>query len=52
MNLLARLADIGFLALFTLMFIGYSLFIYPVEKLNQMVDPEVKQKKVKYAPQL
>ncbi|MRH42810.1 hypothetical protein GH741_08945 [Aquibacillus halophilus] len=52
LNLLKSILDLGVLALFSFMFVGYALFIYPVEILNQLVDPEVKQKRVKYAPQI
>lgn len=52
MKLFEKLMESFVLLAVTVMFGGYALFIYPFEKLNEKIDPDVKKKKLKYAPQV
>ncbi|QHE53304.1 hypothetical protein [Pontibacillus sp. HMF3514] len=50
MIMLTKLMELIVLATVGVMFIGYSLFLYPIEKIQEKTSKEVKQNKVKYAP--
>ncbi|MGP4062630.1 hypothetical protein [Halobacillus sp. H74] len=50
MKLLTKSIEMTILAGFSVLFAGYALFIYPFEKLNEKMSPEVKEKKLKYTP--
>ncbi|MDC3415086.1 hypothetical protein NC797_16405 [Aquibacillus sp. 3ASR75-11] len=52
MMFIGKVVESAVLVLFAIMFLGYSIFIYPFEKINTKVNPTVKQKQIKYAPQL
>ncbi|MFD1019091.1 hypothetical protein ACFQ2J_07745 [Thalassobacillus hwangdonensis] len=43
--------EMSILAVFSVLFAGYALFIYPFEQMTQKVNPEVRKNKMKYAPQ-
>ncbi|MFQ3542453.1 hypothetical protein Q7A53_00070 [Halobacillus rhizosphaerae] len=50
MNLIRGVFEMTVLAVFSVLFAGYALFIYPFEKLSEITNPEVREKKLKYAP--
>lgn len=50
MTLLTKMMETMILALFGTMFVGYAIFLYPIEKLQEKTSTEVKQKQLKYAP--
>ncbi|SDN03390.1 hypothetical protein [Sediminibacillus halophilus] len=52
MKLITTTIETIVLAIFSVMFAGYALFIYPFEKLNEKANREVKAKQVKYSPQV
>ncbi|WP_194709656.1 hypothetical protein [Radiobacillus deserti] len=52
MKLLQSILEVGVIGLFSLFFVGYAIFIYPVEKINQKTSRKVRANKMKYAPQL
>ncbi|WP_175559385.1 hypothetical protein [Sediminibacillus albus] len=52
MKLLTGIIETMVLAVFSVMFAGYALFIYPFEKLNEKANREVKEKQIKYSPQV
>jgi hypothetical protein len=52
MKLFERMLECMVVILFAVMFIGYSIFVYPFEIINTKVNPTVKQKQIKHAPQL
>ncbi|UFT98146.1 hypothetical protein KO561_13130 [Radiobacillus kanasensis] len=52
MKLLQSTLEMGVVGLFSLFFIGYAVFIYPIEMINQKTNRKVRENKVKYAPQL
>ncbi|MFG6121211.1 MULTISPECIES: hypothetical protein [Thalassobacillus] len=52
MKLLTSMIEMSVIAVFSVLFAGYALFIYPFEKLTQLVNPEVRKKQIKYAPQV
>ncbi len=39
------------LAIFSVLFAGYALLIYPIEKISEKTNPEVKKMQLKYSPQ-
>ncbi|MCP3033102.1 hypothetical protein LF817_17395 [Halobacillus sp. A1] len=49
MNLFRQTIDVSVVAVFSVLFAGYAVFIYPFEKLNEKLSSEVREKKVKYA---
>lgn len=50
MTLLTKMMEMMVLAVFGVMFAGYAVFLYPIEKLQAKTSTEVKQKQLKYAP--
>ncbi|SDK44492.1 hypothetical protein SAMN05216243_3204 [Sediminibacillus albus] len=52
LKLLTGIIETMVLAVFSVMFAGYALFIYPFEKLNEKANREVKEKQIKYSPQV
>ncbi|CDQ18343.1 hypothetical protein SAMN05192559_10997 [Halobacillus karajensis] len=50
MKLFAKMMEVSVIAVFSVLFAGYALFIYPFEKLAEMMSAEVKEKKLKYTP--
>lgn len=50
MNLMTKMIELTVLAFFSVLFAGYALFIYPFEKMTEMMSAEVKEKKLKYTP--
>lgn len=40
------------LSVFSVLFAGYALFIYPFEKINEKMSSEVREKKLKYTPKI
>ncbi|WP_226583848.1 hypothetical protein [Halobacillus litoralis] len=50
MKLLTKMFEMTVLAVFSVLFAGYALFVYPFEKLTEMMSTEVKEKKLKYTP--
>ncbi|MBM7554917.1 hypothetical protein [Thalassobacillus pellis] len=51
MKLLTGMIEMSVVAVFSVLFAGYALFIYPFEKVSQYMNPEVRKKQMKYAPQ-
>ncbi|WP_173915806.1 hypothetical protein [Halobacillus sp. Marseille-Q1614] len=49
MKLLTKSAEMLVLSVFSVLFAGYAVFVYPFEKLNEKLSTEVREKKVKYA---
>ncbi|WP_200816594.1 hypothetical protein [Halobacillus sp. Marseille-P3879] len=49
MQLLRQSIELSVVAVFSILFAGYAVFIYPFEKLNEKLSTEVREKKVKYA---
>ncbi|UOQ94179.1 hypothetical protein MUO14_04215 [Halobacillus shinanisalinarum] len=49
MNLIRGIIEMTVLAMFSVLFAGYALFIYPFEKLNEKMSSEVREKKLKYS---
>ncbi len=49
MTLFTKTAEVLVLSVFSFLFAGYAVFIYPFEKLNEKLSSEVREKKVKYA---
>ncbi|MCP3025335.1 hypothetical protein [Halobacillus sp. A5] len=49
MKLIRQSAELSVVAVFSVLFAGYAVFIYPFEKLNEKLSSEVRAKKVKYA---
>ncbi|ELK47347.1 hypothetical protein QRD89_13275 [Halobacillus sp. ACCC02827] len=49
--MLVKAMELAVLAAFSVLFAGYALFIYPLEKLKEVTSSEVKAKKLKYTPQ-
>ncbi|WP_347862535.1 hypothetical protein U0355_05125 [Salimicrobium sp. PL1-032A] len=52
MKLLRGIVDLAILAVFGVFFIGYSLFVYPVELLAEKTNAEARENKWKYAPEV
>lgn len=50
MKLFSKLFEMTVLAVFSGLFAGYALFIYPFEKLNEITNAEIREKKLKYTP--
>ncbi|MCA1009978.1 hypothetical protein [Halobacillus halophilus] len=50
MKLMNQVIDLTVVATFSVMFAGYALFVYPIEKMNEKMSTEVKEKKLKYTP--
>lgn len=50
MKMISKTIELTVLAVFSVLFAGYALFIYPFEKLSEMMSTEVKEKKLKYTP--
>ncbi|WLR45980.1 hypothetical protein LC065_10110 [Halobacillus litoralis] len=50
MKMISKAIELTVLAVFSVLFAGYALFIYPFEKLSEMMSAEVKEKKLKYTP--
>lgn len=50
MNLISKVFETTVLAVFSVLFAGYALFIYPFEKLSEKTNAEVREKKLKYTP--
>lgn len=51
MKLFEKVMELTVLLSVTVMFGGYALLVYPIEKLNEKLSSEVKQKQLKYAQQ-
>ncbi len=49
MNLIIGMIELTVLAVFSVLFAGYALLIYPFEKLNEKMSSEVREKKLKYS---
>ncbi|MFD2926270.1 hypothetical protein [Halobacillus naozhouensis] len=49
MNLITGMIELTVLAVFSVLFAGYALLIYPFEKLNEKMSSEVREKKLKYS---
>ncbi len=50
MKMISKLFEVSVLAVFSVLFAGYALLIYPFEKLNEKTSSEVREKKLKYTP--
>ncbi|WP_169516195.1 MULTISPECIES: hypothetical protein [Halobacillus] len=50
MKLMTKLFEVSVLAVFSVLFAGYALFVYPFEKMSERMSAEVKAKKLKYTP--
>lgn len=50
MKLITKTLEMTVLAVFSVLFAGYALFIYPLEKMTELMSAEVKEKKLKYTP--
>lgn len=50
MKLMTKLFEVSVLAVFSVLFAGYALFVYPFEKISEHTSAEVKAKKLKYTP--
>ncbi|SDN74245.1 hypothetical protein ACJA3J_16085 [Halobacillus sp. SY10] len=50
MKMISKAIELTVLAVFSVLFAGYALFIYPFEKLSETMSAEVKEKKLKYTP--
>lgn len=44
-----NIIEASVIGLFTFLFAGYALFVYPFEKLRALTDPAVQRRQVKYA---
>lgn len=49
LNLIRTTIEMSVVAVFSILFAGYAMFIYPFEKLSEKLSSEVREKKVKYA---
>lgn len=52
MNTLSNVMEVLILAMFSVMFVVYAIFVYPFEKLSVITNTEAKQNQIKYAPQI
>ncbi|EKE31182.1 MULTISPECIES: hypothetical protein [Salimicrobium] len=52
MNLLRSVIDLAVVAAVGVLFVGYSLFVYPVEVLNEKTSSKARENELKYAPEL
>ncbi|SIS52510.1 hypothetical protein SAMN05421687_107153 [Salimicrobium flavidum] len=52
MNLLSGIVDLTVLATFGVLFVGYSVLVYPMEVLAEKTNAEARENKLKYAPEL
>ncbi|UOQ46109.1 hypothetical protein MUN89_09430 [Halobacillus salinarum] len=50
MKLITGIFEITVLAIFSFLFAGYALFVYPLEKLSEKTSSEVREKKLRYSP--
>ncbi|QOR65231.1 hypothetical protein IM538_15555 [Cytobacillus suaedae] len=51
MKIIEKTLEVTVLLSVTVAFGGYALFVYPFEKVNEKLNPKVKQEQLKYASQ-
>lgn len=52
MKIFSRVTEASVVGLFSILFAGYAVFIYPFEKARDMMNPAAREKQMKYAPKL
>lgn len=51
MKFIEKVLEVSVLLLMTVMFGGYALLVYPIERLRVKLNKEAKHKQLKYSPQ-
>lgn len=52
MKLISSIFELGIVGVFSIMLLGYALFVYPFELINQKVNPQARRRQqLKYASQ-
>lgn len=49
-TIISKMTEFLVLATVCVLFAGYAVFLYPLEKLQTLTSPEVKQKQLEHAP--
>ncbi|WP_202595669.1 hypothetical protein [Pontibacillus yanchengensis] len=49
-TIISKMTELLVLVTFGVLFAGYAVFLYPLEKLQTLTSSEVKQKQLEHAP--